>query len=682
MVKDSDRQRVLELRETLDQHNYRYYVLDDPLVPDAEYDRLFRELQKLEEKHPELLSPDSPTQRVGARPLEKFEQVRHALPMLSLANVFSEDEFNDFYQRVSNSLDIDEIGFSAEPKLDGLAISLLYEQGHLVRAATRGDGETGEEITANVRTIAAVPLKLRGEVPTQLEVRGEACMPKDGFEAFNRKARENGQKTLANPRNGAAGSLRQLDSRIAAQRPLTFFAYGTGICSQSLPSRHSDILKQLQQWGLPVSPEVSTVYGLDSCRQYYLRLLQKRPDLNVEIDGVVYKVDSLDQQKELGFVSRAPRWAVAWKFPAEEAITRLKTIEVQVGRTGAITPVARLEPVLVGGVTVTNATLHNADEIHRKDIREGDWVVIRRAGDVIPEVVRVVMEKRQPGSQPYDLLEHYTHCPVCDSATHRVEGEAVLRCTGGLFCAAQRKEALKHFASRKAMDIEGLGDKLIEQLVDKEIIKNPSQLYELSVEVLSSMERMAEKSALNILDSLEKSKATSLPRFLYSLGIREVGEATARTLAQHFATLENLQQASLEELLQVQDVGPVVAEHIYNFFREDHNLEIIRSLRDKGIHWPQIEQKKAEELPLSGITLVLTGTLNRPRSEVKGELEELGAKVSGSVSAKTTALVAGEEAGSKLEKARTLSVPVLDESQLEQLLAKPSLIGSLLEKDV
>lgn len=664
----SARRRIDDLRRRIEYHNYRYYVLDNPEIPDAEYDRLFRELQQLEEQHPDLITADSPTQRVGAEPAKALGEVRHLLPMLSLANAFGEEEVADFDRRVRERLDVAEVAYTAEPKLDGLAISLLYEEGRLVRGATRGDGTTGEDVTANVRTIEAVPLRLRGEGwPRVLEVRGEVYMPKAGFEALNRRQAKAGGKTFANPRNAAAGSLRQLDPRVTASRPLSLFCYGTGYSEGgALPERHSAVLERLRDWGLRVCPELRVVEGLQGCLEYYRHIGERRSELPYEIDGVVYKVDRFDWQRELGFVARAPRWAIAHKFPAQEEMTLVEAIEWQVGRTGALTPVARLKPVQVSGVVVSNATLHNMDEIERKDVRVGDTVIVRRAGDVIPEVVSVVESRRPPGAvrpQPP------SQCPVCGSDVVRPEGEAVARCSGGLVCAAQRKEHIKHFASRRAMDIDGLGDKIIEQLVERELIHDPADLYALTKEQLLGLERMGSKSADNLLAALEKSKATTLARFLYALGIREVGEATAQTLASWFGDLEAIENASEEQLLEVPDVGPVVAGHIYSFFRQVHNREVIDKLRRHGVHWEAVETAPKGEQPLAGKTFVLTGTLTAmSRDEAKNRLQALGAKVTGSVSKNTDYVVVGENAGSKLAKAEQLGVPLLSEEALLKLL--------------
>ncbi len=658
--------RAAQLRDQIRYHNYRYYVLDDPEIPDAEYDRLLRELQALEAEHPELISPDSPTQRVGAKPLAAFGEVRHEVPMLSLDNAFDDQELADFDRRVRERLGIESVSYTAEPKLDGLAVSLLYERGVLQRGATRGDGSRGEDITQNVRTIKSVPLRLLGKgYPRRLEVRGEIIITHAGFKALNAAQEAQGEKLFANPRNAAAGSLRQLDPRITARRPLEMYCYGVGLVDGGdLPGRHSERLECLRDWGLRVYSGIKRVSGLKGCTAYYKRMAEKRDSLPFEIDGVVFKVDSIEEQERLGFVSRAPRWAIARKFPAQEELTRLLGIDVQVGRTGAITPVARLEPVFVGGVTVTNATLHNEDEVRRKDVRIGDTVIVRRAGDVIPEVVSVVRERRPKNVRAFVMP---VKCPVCGSDIERVEGEAVARCTGGLYCEAQRRESIKHFASRRAMDIEGLGDKLVEQLIEKRLIEDVAGLYSLDVETLAGLERMGEKSARNLLDALEKSKSTTLDRFLYALGIREVGDATARALAQAFGTLDALMQADEEQLEAVRDIGPVVARHIEHFFQQPHNREVIDRLLAAGIHWPAV--KVATHRPLEGHTYVLTGALaGMTRDEAKQRLEALGARVSGSVSKKTTAVISGEKAGSKLAKAEALGVTVLNEEGLQRLL--------------
>ena len=666
-------EKVESLREQIRHHNYLYHVLDAPEIPDVEYDRLVRELQALEAEHPELVTPDSPTQRVGANPIQAFGTIEHRLPMLSLDNAFSEEELRDFHRRVVERLELEDGGehllYAAEPKLDGAAVSLLYVNGTLQQGATRGDGTRGEDITHNVRTIDAVPLRLIGsDYPQTLEVRGEVFMPKAGFEAYNQKARETGEKTFVNPRNAAAGSLRQLDPRLTAERPLDIYVYSVGVVDgRKLPDNHSEVLDQLQQWGLKTCPERDVVTGIDGCLAYYEEIGARRESLSYEIDGVVYKVNSRAEQRELGFVSRAPRWAIAHKFPAQEELTVLKGVEFQVGRTGALTPVARLEPVFVGGVTVSNATLHNMDEVNRKDVRIGDTVIVRRAGDVIPEVVSVIKDRRPKGARKVKLP---AKCPVCDSSVVREEGEAVARCTGGLYCSAQRVEALKHFVSRRAMDIDGLGAKLIEQLVSVDRIKTPAGIFELEKDELASLERMGEKSAQNLIDAIEQSKDTTLARFLYSLGIREVGEATAASLAAHFGGLDAIMAAAEEDLLSVADVGPVVASRIRAFFDEAHNREVISRLKDAGVHWEESTPRAApKDGPLAGKTFVLTGTLaGMTRDEAKDRIQALGGKVTGSVSKKTDYVIFGEKAGSKLSKAHQLEVETLDETQFEALL--------------
>ena len=661
-------QQIENLRKQLRYHNHRYYVLDDPEIPDAEYDRLFRELQALEAAHPEWVTPDSPTQRVGAMPLSEFGEIKHAIPMLSLGNVFSDEELLAFDKRIHDRRKSEtEIEYVAEPKLDGLAISLMYENGVFTRAATRGDGETGEDVTQNVRTIEAVPLRLLGEGwPQVLEVRGEIYMPKGGFNTLNDRLRNEGAKTFVNPRNAAAGSLRQLDSRITAQRPLTIFCYAVGLVDGGeMPLTHYTILQQLAKWGFRVCPEIRLAKGAQGCLEFYNKIGAQRENLPYDIDGVVYKVNSISLQQELGFVSRAPRWATAHKFPAQEEITVLEDVEFQVGRTGALTPVARLKPVFVGGVTVSNATLHNMDEIERKDVRIGDSVIVRRAGDVIPEVARVILERRPADARQIEIP---AHCPVCSSDVQRPEGEAVFRCTGGLYCPAQVKEAIKHFASRKAMNIDGLGDKLVEQFFEQGLIRHVDDLYRLQAEQVAVLERMGDKSADNLIKALEKSKSTTLERFIFALGIREVGEATAKALARHFGSLEALQEASEETFKLVPDVGPVVAANLAQFFRELHNRDTILHLRELGVHWQNYAAKPPEALPLAGKTYVITGTLSRSRDDIKVDLEALGAKVAGSVSKKTSALIAGENAGSKLDKAQALGVEILDEAGLSALL--------------
>ena len=661
------------LKDQIRHHNYRYHVLDDPEIPDAEYDRLMRQLQALEQQHPRLVTTDSPTQRVGDAPISAFGTVEHQMPMLSLDNAFSSEESYEFHRRVTERLELEEeanaLRYTAEPKLDGAAVSLLYENGKLVRGATRGDGATGEDITHNVRTIEAVPLSLIGDgYPALLEVRGEVFMPKAGFEAYNDKARASGEKTFVNPRNAAAGSLRQLDPKLTAERPLDIYVYAVGrVEGGTLPDSHSQVLDQLQRWGLKACPERRVVEGIEGCLHFYEELGSRRDSLKYEIDGVVYKVDNLRQQRELGFVSRAPRWAIAHKFPAQEELTIVESVEFQVGRTGAVTPVARLEPVFVGGVTVSNATLHNIDELHRKDVSVGDTVTIRRAGDVIPEVVGVIASRRPKNTRRIQLPKV---CPVCESAVVREEGEAVARCTGGLFCSAQKAEALKHFVSRKALDIEGLGAKLIEQLVAGDRVKTPADLFTLSAGELAELERMGDKSAENVVQSIEASKLTTLARFLYALGIREVGGATALSLASHFGKLENVAAASEEELLGVTDVGPVVASRIRAFFDEQHNSDVISRLRAAGVSWPESEPRTLpQDGPLVGKVFVLTGTLtNRTRDEAKQVIQNHGGKVTGSVSKKTDYLVYGDKPGSKLQKAQNLGIGTLDEKEFEILL--------------
>ncbi|MDP4029877.1 MAG: NAD-dependent DNA ligase LigA [Gallionella sp.] len=691
--------RIALLRAEIERHNHAYYVLDAPAIPDAEYDRLFRELQSLEAQHPELSTPDSPTRRVGGKPLDGFAPVRHAVPMLSIR---TETDISDagalaFDARVRKELGLGEndapVEYACELKFDGLAINLRYERGVLVQAATRGDGETGEDVTQNVRTIHCIPLYLQGCKAEALEVRGEVYMSRRDFERYNDQQRVQGLPALVNPRNGAAGSIRQLDPALAARRPLSFFAYGLGETrGWASPATHSAMLDALAAMGVPVSDERAVVRGAEGLVNFHQRIAAKRDQLPFDIDGVVYKVNSLALQAELGFVSREPRWAVAHKYPAEEQLTVVRDIDIQVGRTGKLTPVAKLEPVFVGGVTVTNATLHNLFELRRKDVRVGDQVIVRRAGDVIPEIVgRVASSLNTPyadishGFGRADLLipevKHiprvkYVHnflmprqCPICGSAVVRGKGEIEFRCTGGLFCPAQRKQALLHFASRRAMDIEGLGDKLAEQLVEQQIVRTPADLYTLGMTSVASLERMGEKSALNLLDAIERSKRTSLARFIYALGIRNVGEATAKDLAQHFGSLDNLLAADAQSLQQVRDVGPVVAQSLVAFLAEAHNREVIAQLRASGVHWPEHEQRQMTELPFSGKTFVLTGTLAAmSRDAAKEKLEALGAKVAGSVSKKTDYVVAGAEAGSKLDKARELGVAVLDEQQFLELL--------------
>ncbi|MEP4484663.1 MAG: NAD-dependent DNA ligase LigA [Halioglobus sp.] len=657
------------LHEQLADWNYRYYVLDDPTVPDSEYDRALRRLQELEALFPELVTPDSPTQRVGAAPLSQFSQVAHEVPMLSLENAFDSEEMASFNRRLLDRLgDVDAIEFACEPKLDGIAVSLLYRDGLLERGATRGDGTTGEDITHNVRTIASIPLRLRGQgYPALLEVRGEIYMPRAGFEALNDAARARGDKPFVNPRNAAAGSLRQLDSRLTAQRPLEMCCYSVGLVEGGdLPAKHSQVLELLHSWGLRINNASRVVEDIEGCDVYYDELAQRRASLPYDIDGIVFKVNDLALQERLGFVSRAPRWAIARKFPAQEEMTTLLDIEFQVGRTGAITPVARLEPVFVGGVTVSNATLHNYDEIQRLGVRVGDTVIVRRAGDVIPQVVSVVADRRPEDARE---VEFPTRCPVCNSAVERESGEAVNRCMGGLVCAAQQKAAIKHFVSRKAMDVDGLGDKLIDQLVEEGLIENVADLYHLHKDNLLALPRMGEKSVDKVLVAIEQSKLTTLARFLFALGIPEVGEATARSLAQHFGNWEALAAARESDYLEVDDVGPVVADHLVQFFDSLASQAVVSTLRTAGVHWPDVEVAQAQELPLTGETWVVTGKLEAlGRNEAKEHLQALGAKVAGSVSAKTDCLVAGPGAGSKLAKAESLDVPVIDEEALLALL--------------
>lgn len=664
---------IQQLIKKINYHAHRYYVLDDPEIPDAEYDKLFRELEALEKQHPELISPDSPTQRVGAKPLDAFDSVTHSVPMLSLSNAFADNEIEDFDRRCQGLLESSQsIQYTAEPKLDGLAISIRYEQGRLVQAATRGDGQTGENVTLNIKTIQSIPLSLQGEdFPELLEVRGEIYMPKEGFDKLNKNQLEKGEKTFANPRNAAAGSLRQLDPKITATRPLAFYCYGLGLVEgerKTLADNHYDLLEQLKGWGLRVCPEIRLLNNWQECIKYYQDILNKRPALPYEIDGVVYKVNDYAQQQQMGFISRAPRWALAHKFPAEEATTKLLDIQVQVGRTGALTPVARLEPVYVGGVTVTNATLHNQDEINRKDVRIGDTVVVRRAGDVIPEVVRPVLSERQDELETFNMP---TQCPVCGADAIQADGEAKSRCSAGLYCPAQKKQAIIHYVSRKAMDIDGLGEKLVEQLCDEEVIENIADLYGITDMQLIRMERMGEKSVDNLLQAIEKSKNTTLNRFIYALGIREVGETTAASLANHFKTLDAVMEADQESLQNVSDVGQVVAKSIYQFFRQEHNRETVQRLCEAGIEWPDIKESSQDSLRLKDKVIVLTGTLSRySRNELKAQLQALGAKVTGSVSKKTDVLIAGEKAGSKLTKAQALGIKIIDEEGISELLGE------------
>ncbi|MCK9502958.1 MAG: NAD-dependent DNA ligase LigA [Porticoccaceae bacterium] len=664
MTREQARIEIERLSALLHHHNYRYYSLDDPQISDQEYDHLLRQLQALEDQFPDLKTEDSPSQRVGAAPLSAFAEAQHLQPMLSLDNAFSDGEVEDFDRRIRERLNRrDPVAYVCEPKLDGVAVSLLYRNGCLERGATRGDGRSGENITANVRTIAAIPLRLQGDaIPTAVEVRGEIYMPRTGFEQFNDDARARGEKTFVNPRNAAAGSLRQLDSKITAARPLSIFAYSVGYTEGwgDMPASHLDMLARLKAWGLPVNPLIRVANTLDECFEFYESIASLRDTLEYDIDGIVYKVNDLTLQERLGFVARAPRWAIARKFPAQEMTTTLLDVEFQVGRTGAVTPVARLEPVFVGGVTVSNASLHNRDEIERLGVYIGDRVIVRRAGDVIPQIVRVVEEERSTHVRPIIFPEH---CPVCGSPVEKSGSEAIMRCSGGLVCAAQRKEAIKHFASRKAMDIDGLGDKLVEQLVDAGLVASVADLYQLDKSRVASLERMADKSAENLLAAIAASKNTTLPRFLYALGIREVGEATAQGLAVHFGSLEALASASEDALQDVEDVGPVVAYFVREFFDASDNLAIIDALRRAGIHWPEMAKPDAASQPLKGQTWVLTGTLETMgRAEAKDKLVALGAKVSGSVSANTHTVVAGPGAGSKLTKAEALGIRVFDET--------------------
>jgi len=672
MSQHTPAKKIAELSNLLNEYNHEYYVLDNPTVPDAEYDRIMRELQALESEHPDCKLDTSPSQRVGGEALSSFSQITHLKPMLSLDNAFNDDEMEDFVRKLNERVGHTKPSFCCEPKLDGLAVSLLYVDGVLTRAATRGDGLVGEDITTNVKTIKAIPLVLRGEkYPTRIEIRGEVFMPFAAFNRINERAKENNEKPFANPRNAAAGSLRQLDSKITASRGLSFYAYSTGVVegdNTPLADNHFDQLQQLKSWGVPVCPEIKQVDSLEAMISYYQDILSRRGELAYEIDGVVNKLDSIAGQEKAGFVAKAPRWAIAYKFPAQEEITTLLDVEYQVGRTGAITPVARLDPVFVGGVTVSNATLHNKDEIERLGVMIGDKVIIRRAGDVIPQIVSAIVAKRPDDAKDIEFPET---CPVCDSEIERLEGEAIARCMAGLVCGAQRKEAIKHFSSRKALDIDGLGDKLVEQLVDEDFIQTPGDLFTLTIEPLLNLERMGQKKAQKLLDSLEASKATTLAKFIYSLGIREVGEATASNLANYFKTLDKIKAASVERLQSVDDVGEIVAKHLYYFLKQEHNLVVIEQLIEAGIHWPVIEEKSADQLPLQGQTWVITGTLHTMgRSEAKELISQLGAKVAGSVSAKTTMLVAGEKAGSKLAKATDLGIKTLDEDGLVSFLAQ------------
>ena len=668
-VKASPQARAIELRKLIEHHNYRYHALDDPEVSDAQFDRLMNELKAIEADHPDLVTPDSPTQRVGSTPVSELAEVVHTTPMLSLDNAFTEEDLVAFDKRVRDRLEgVETVEYAAEPKLDGLAVSFRYEKGRFVQAATRGDGARGEDVTHNVRTVKAVPLKLQAGAPELLEVRGEIFMPLAGFKEMNRRALEKGEKTYVNPRNAAAGIVRQHDPRLTEGRPLDVYFYGVGETKGwKLPATHSDSLKQLREWGFKISPLLRIVEGAAGAWAYYRDVGEQRPKLAYEIDGVVYKVNRYSLQRELGFVARAPRWAIAHKFPAHEENTVVRDVEFQVGRTGALTPVARLEPVFVGGVTVSNATLHNMDEVQRKDVRIGDTVVIRRAGDVIPEVVKVILERRPRSAK---LVELPAKCPICNSDVEREEGEAVARCTGGLFCPAQRKEAIRHFASRRALDIEGLGTKIIDQLVEEELVRSPADLYKLTLQQLTDLDRMGEKSAAKLVGAIDKSKRTTLGRFLYALGIRDVGEATAAALASHFGSLEPLLAADEAGIQEVPDIGPIVAAHVHHFFRQEHNRAVIEALRALGVTWPEQKPRTVVEGHLTGKTFVITGTLDSmSRDEAGDRIVALGGKVSGSVSKKTSYVVVGAEPGSKAKKAEELGVAVLDEAAFLALLA-------------
>lgn len=666
MVTRDIKDHIRALRESINEHNYRYYVLDAPSIPDADYDQLYNALKDLEAQYPSEVTSDSPTQRVGAKPSEKFKTVAHASPMLSLDNGFSHEALVHFDDKIKQLLHLSQnsaIEYACEPKFDGLAVSLIYEKGRLVRGATRGDGVQGEDITANIRTIPSIPLTLRDDPPELLEVRGEVYMLKAGFEKYNAAARKNNEKTFANPRNAAAGSLRQLDPHVTAKRPLAFYTYGAQPYP-GMPQTHEKALKELKAWGIRVCPLSQVVKGIQAVQHYYERLLSERNQLPYDIDGMVAKVNDFSLQNEIGFIAKAPRFALAYKFPAEERSTELLAVDFQVGRTGTLTPVARLAPVSVGGVVVSNATLHNMDEIARKDIRIGDIVIVRRAGDVIPEVVGPILEQRKAGTQTIVLPKR---CPVCGSHVVRIEGEAAARCEGGLVCSAQLIESIKHFVSRKAMDIEGIGSKLVEQLVESGLVKTVADLYHINVDQLLTLERLGEKSAHNILAALQQSKKTTLAKFLYALGIREVGESTAQVLAQHFHELDKIMQADEAQLLALPDIGPVVSGHILAFFDEKTNLRVIEQLLDAGIHWPKAVKRSIEKQPLAGKTYVITGTLSQPREDIKQSLENLGAKVTDSVSSKTDGVIVGANPGSKVKKADQLGIPLLDEQALHQL---------------
>lgn len=665
------KQRINELKNLLNEYSYCYYILDNPKVPDIEYDRLFNELKNLEKQYPELITQDSPTQRVGARPLAAFKQVQHTIPMLSLDNAFADEDVVNFDKRIHDRLKniaYYDIEYVCEPKIDGLAVSLYYENGILTKASTRGDGMVGEDILQNIRTIPSIPLVLRGnDIPRIIEIRGEVYLPLAGFNQLNQKALKDGTKPFANPRNAAAGSLRQLDPKITAKRPLAMFCYAVGeVIGGNLPKTHWEILSKIKEFGLKVNEEIKVVKGVKACLEYYKHIEQKRDKLAYEIDGVVYKVNSLDLQKQLGFVSHAPRWAIAHKFAAQEELTKVINIEFQVGRTGAITPVARLEPVFVGGVTVSNATLHNFDELWRKDVRIGDTVIVRRAGDVIPEVVSVLLDRR---GQDTHIISMPVKCPVCGADAIKIDGEAVLRCTGGLYCSAQRKEMIRHFAARNALDINGLGDRVIEKLVDLNLVNNVAELYSLTQEKLATLERQGEKSAQNLLQAIAKSKATTLPKFIYALGIRGVGEATAQSLAKHFGDLDKIMHANIQDLEVINDIGPTIAKQIVVFFGQEHNRELINNLLEYGIHWPKLSPINTAEQKLAGQTFVITGSLSAmSRDEAKARLQALGAKITESVSKNTSCVVVGADPGSKFTKAQSLGIKVINETELLQLL--------------
>ncbi|MBW5802567.1 NAD-dependent DNA ligase LigA [Coxiella endosymbiont of Ornithodoros amblus] len=659
--------QIQRLRQEINEHNYRYYVLSQPTISDSVYDELFHELKQLEEKYPETITPSSPTQRIGAEPLKMFEPVHHEIPMLSLDNVFDEKGLRAFDKRIRQRLKLDKpLGYVCEPKMDGVALSLLYENGKLIQAATRGDGYTGENVTQNTRTIASVPLQLRGsDYPELVEIRGEVLMPRGSFAKFNQEAEKRGDKTFLNPRNAASGSLRQLDPRITAKRPLIFYGYLIGLVKgKDFPKNHCDILKQFKDWGIPVISEIKVVDGIGGCFEYYEHLVKTREKMPFDIDGIVIKVNSLQIQAELGFVSRAPRWAIAYKFPAQEKMTVVKAIEFQIGRTAAVTPVARLEPVSISGVMVSNATLHNFDELYRKDVRVGDTVIVRRAGDVIPEVVGPILAKRPQKSKPIKIP---SRCPVCHAEVIKPEGEAVARCVGGLYCWAQLRESIEHFASRRALDIEGLGDKLVELFIQERLIKDITGIYQLKKSAIAALPRMGEKSAEHLLTAIEKSKKTTLPRFLYALGIRGVGDTTARTLARHFHELDPLMKASIETLEEIRDIGPVAAENIYAFFHQKHNMELINKLIQLGVHWPQ--EKAVVKSEIAGKTFVLTGALKSlTREEVEEEIERSGGKSSSSVSKNTNYVIVGENPGSKYKKAKALGISLIDEEAFLKLL--------------